>query len=675
MRAGLRVVRGPDWSWGDGDGGEGHVGTVTEVDPSGKTASVVWDGGARIGYRAGEAGRYDLHVLDSGPCGVKHDTVNCHSCKQAGIVGMRWTCSQCGHVNLCTECYMSDKHDTSHEFIRRDSASDTGVKVPKRSESSSQKHQALGIFSGSVVCRGKDWSWGDKDGGLGGRGMVIGLEDCGPYYRTKVAVLWASGECAYHRLGFRGAVDLKCVKPTSGGNYYKNHLPVLGQMKIEDSEDDIDEMLAELLIQGLIIEQLQRPLMQLMLMNEVINALQSAEEESQAVQQTPTERPQVKQNTPIRVGYRVVRGPDWRHGHEDGGEGHVGTVIDVGGPGLFKPRTGCVSVLWDSGAKMTCRAGREDAFDLRILDNAPGGVFFETVICDECKKGFIRGIRWKCSLCFNFDLCSTCYHGDKHDLDHAFWRFDYEGAKRFKVPERRGGQKVEAIGIFPGSIVARGRDWDKGTQDAGGDRLGEVIAITDRNEYSSFGRCEAVVVWRNGSSNTYRLGIEGKVDLKYVKPASGGTFYKHHLPVVGKHEESRIDWKIGDRLKCGHELETSKVLNVDLHTGPGIWAVSTHADQFSKYHPLVGRIVDIDEDDNVILKYDDGVRWCLHPDTLRKVDLSRDAMDSPVVQEVLKLNVPRQLVERAVQTRIAAGGGNFTSVESLIEAVLTLTLL
>ena len=27
---GIRVVRGPDWNYGDKDGGEGHVGTVTQ---------------------------------------------------------------------------------------------------------------------------------------------------------------------------------------------------------------------------------------------------------------------------------------------------------------------------------------------------------------------------------------------------------------------------------------------------------------------------------------------------------------------------------------------------------------------------------------------------------------------------------------------------------------------
>ena len=28
---GVRVVRGPDWQWGDQDGGPGHVGTVVTI--------------------------------------------------------------------------------------------------------------------------------------------------------------------------------------------------------------------------------------------------------------------------------------------------------------------------------------------------------------------------------------------------------------------------------------------------------------------------------------------------------------------------------------------------------------------------------------------------------------------------------------------------------------------
>ena len=75
VQVGLRVVRGPDWEWGDQDGGEGHVGTVVEVgEPSvsegGRAAIVQWDCGERCKYRCGLEGKYDLRVLDSAPTGI-----------------------------------------------------------------------------------------------------------------------------------------------------------------------------------------------------------------------------------------------------------------------------------------------------------------------------------------------------------------------------------------------------------------------------------------------------------------------------------------------------------------------------------------------------------------------------------------------------------------------------
>ena len=47
VEVGLRVVRGPDWEWGEQDGGEGYIGTV-EVDEavnveSGRSVVVQWD--------------------------------------------------------------------------------------------------------------------------------------------------------------------------------------------------------------------------------------------------------------------------------------------------------------------------------------------------------------------------------------------------------------------------------------------------------------------------------------------------------------------------------------------------------------------------------------------------------------------------------------------------------
>ena len=65
----LRVVRGPNWSWGDQDGGEGYVGTVVEVGQGGGSVVVQWDSGNRCRYRCGEEGKYDLRVFDSAPTG------------------------------------------------------------------------------------------------------------------------------------------------------------------------------------------------------------------------------------------------------------------------------------------------------------------------------------------------------------------------------------------------------------------------------------------------------------------------------------------------------------------------------------------------------------------------------------------------------------------------------
>ena len=68
MEVGLRVVRGPDWKWGNQDGGEGHVGTVVEIGKHGsptspdKTVVVQWDSGTRTNYRVGYQGALDLRV-------------------------------------------------------------------------------------------------------------------------------------------------------------------------------------------------------------------------------------------------------------------------------------------------------------------------------------------------------------------------------------------------------------------------------------------------------------------------------------------------------------------------------------------------------------------------------------------------------------------------------------
>lgn len=69
----------------------------------------------------------------------------------------------------------------------------------------------------------------------------------------------------------------------------------------------------------------------------------------------------------MAAGLRVVRGPDWTLGDSDGGEGHLGTVVDV------RENESVVGVAWDVGNTTTCRIGKDQNYDLRVFDNATIG--------------------------------------------------------------------------------------------------------------------------------------------------------------------------------------------------------------------------------------------------------------------------------------------------------------
>ena len=42
------------------------------------------------------------------------------------------------------------------------------------------------------------------------------------------------------------------------------------------------------------------------------------------------------------------------------------------------------------------------------------------IICDKCGSYGFSGIRYKCFICPNYDLCGTCYEKKEHDAKHPF---------------------------------------------------------------------------------------------------------------------------------------------------------------------------------------------------------------------------------------------------------------
>jgi len=81
----------------------------------------------------------------------------------------------------------------------------------------------------------------------------------------------------------------------------------------------------------------------------------------------------------VQKGLRVVRGPNWSWGDQDGGEGHVGTVVDTQSVTSdqsdeeSEARVTIVTVQWDRGNRCRYRCGVEDKYDLRVFENAPVG--------------------------------------------------------------------------------------------------------------------------------------------------------------------------------------------------------------------------------------------------------------------------------------------------------------
>lgn len=328
----------------------------------------------------------------------------------------------------------------------------------------------------------------------------------------------------------------------------------------------------------------------------------------------------------MEAGCRVVRGPDWKWGDQDGGEGHVGTVVVVGRSGSVSSPDKTVVVQWDGGTRTNYRCGYQGAFDLCLFDNGPIGVAHTNISCNECKKPAIEGILWECCDCLNYNLCSSCYMNDKHVLDHGFNRVEAHGKQGVYVGNRLGKSKVDARGIFPGAKVKRGPDWDWGNQDGGPQSIGQVLDVRGW-EAESF-RSVACVRWKPTSSNVYRVGHKGKVDLTCITDGIGGSYYKNHLPKLGQSPESMIIpqpsnpastsaditplFEVGERVRVLLNAVTLK----DMQEGHGGWN-----DKMEEVIGHIGTVHRITERGDVRVQYTGFAnRWTFHPAALTKVD-------------------------------------------------------
>jgi len=91
----------------------------------------------------------------------------------------------------------------------------------------------------------------------------------------------------------------------------------------------------------------------------------------------------------MELGLRVVRGPNWKWQNQDGGEGHVGTVVEIGKSSKSNTPDKTVVVQWDSGFRTNYRVGYQGFYDLRVYDQAPTGEYCYCVIIVCCHSYFL----------------------------------------------------------------------------------------------------------------------------------------------------------------------------------------------------------------------------------------------------------------------------------------------
>lgn len=102
-------------------------------------------------------------------------------------------------------------------------------------------------------------------------------------------------------------------------------------------------------------------------------------------------------------------------------------------------------------------------------------------------------------------------------------------------------------------------------------KSGVVVEIRGWDNISC--RSVANVQWGSGSTNVYRLGHKGNVDLKYIQAASGGFYYRDHMPILGKKEEQHqltnvaVPFSVGDFVKVCVDRNTL----MNLQQGHGGW--------------------------------------------------------------------------------------------------------
>ncbi len=455
---------------------------------------------------------------------------------------------------------------------------------------------------GDRVRRGPDWKWDDQDGGVGNLGRVVSTAGGGAWTRVQ----WDAGTSNTYRWGEEGAYDLE--KQLGGALAVVPEGDVASQIRTQPGDpgsSEWDRSILAVLVAAFdqnasgtidVTEELN------LISCDVYRALESEfDRSSQYTSQMrivygfpagygwvgasvgfdeslrapanrawadcvgePTSDVGGTAEAPagvLRVGARVVRGPDWKWDEQDGGAGSMGTVVASPSAEVW------ARVQWDNGTVNTYRWGHEGAMDLVVVSEGeavtrageqgapglttaimsipfdPGSAKWDRVLLpilvgmyDNDNSGAIDASSEVGAIsCDVFQALESAFDGSSQYTSDMLvvygfppnygWvgaSIGFDESVRSVASDRwsacisgigaPSGTAVDDAPVMPlptGTRVVRGSDWKWDDQDGGPGSKGTVIEAPTATAW-------ARVRWDNGTTNTYRWGHENAVDLDII---------------------------------------------------------------------------------------------------------------------------------------------------------------
>lgn len=175
---GNTVRRGPDWSWGDQDGGAGNLGTVIGGVTTAGAVRVKWWKNSHVNdYNWGSNDRIDLEIVSPSP------PIPSDICILPPIppIGTRVRCTISDSFGTIIEANTTsgmipvlwDTGSIGCSSWGLDGKIDLEITTKPKPKFSALKFGPVPPV-GTIVQRGPDWEWNDEDGGEGKRGKVSG---------------------------------------------------------------------------------------------------------------------------------------------------------------------------------------------------------------------------------------------------------------------------------------------------------------------------------------------------------------------------------------------------------------------------------------------------------------------------------------------------------------------